>query len=82
MQYKGATKITYLAHFAFGHFLKNKLNKMQLPSKTTMCFKGGTRYFSAFSKGYMADKKKLPISIIDITVIPLNGCKLPKKRRV
>jgi ribosomal protein S11 len=82
MQYKGATKITFLAHFAFGQFLKNKLKRMHFPSTTKMCFKGGSRYFSAFAKGFEADKKKFPISIVDITVTPLNGCRLPKKRRV
>jgi len=82
MQYKGATKVTFLAHFAFGQFLKNKLRKMHFQSTTDMCLKGGTRYTNAFSRGFEADKKKLLLAMIDHVIIPLNGCRLPKKRRV
>lgn len=81
-QYKGATKITFLAHFAFGQFLRNKLNKIHFQSTTKLCLKGGNRYFSAFSKGFETDKKKIQITILDIAITPLNGCRQPKKRRV
>lgn len=82
MQYRGATKVTFLAHFAFGQFLKNKLHKIQFKSMTDMCLKGGAKYTNAFSRGFEADKKKLLLAMIDHVAIPLNGCRLPKKRRV
>jgi hypothetical protein len=84
LQYKGATKTTFLANFAFGQHLKQRLIKMRFQTLTTtnLCFKGGGRYFSAFYKGFEADKKKLKITLTDLSVAALNGCKLKKQRRV
>ena len=62
LQYKGATKLTFLANYAFGQYLKDRIIKMNFhsltQSKTKMCLKGGSRYFSAFYKGFESNKKK------------------------
>lgn len=86
LQYKGSTKTTFLANFAFGQHLKHRLIKTNfhtlLTTPTNLRFKGGNRYFGAFYKGFETDKKKLKIMITDITPLSLNGTKLRKNRRV
>lgn len=82
LQFKGATKLTFLANFAFGQFLKKRMGKLQFPGTTFVCFKGSGRYFSAFAKGFISEKIKIKLAIMDITNVALNGCRLRKKRRV
>ena len=82
MQYKGATKTTFLATFAFGQNLKSRLIKINFPTPTNLCFYGGRRHFSTFYRGFETRKKKIKITITDLITAPLNGCKQRKKRRV
>jgi len=82
MQFKGATKTSYIAHFAFGRHIKTKLLKMRFPTSTKLCFKGGQKYIHAYIKGFTSDKTKINAEIMEIMINALNGCRLKKKRRV